>query len=62
VALCASGPSRLGIKSETYNVLALRYLDCVEFNIVMIVSFKLLMKLTLIENPPFFYYVFNLQL
>ncbi len=62
MALHVSGPPRLGTKSETYNVLALRYLNCVEFNIVVIVSFKLLMKLTLVENPPFFYYVSNLQL
>jgi hypothetical protein len=45
VALLISGPPGLGIESESYNVLALGCLGCVEPNTIMIVSLKLLMKL-----------------
>jgi hypothetical protein len=62
MALLILSPLGLGTKSETYNVLALGCLGCVEPNIVMIMSLKLPMKLTLIENSSFFYYVSNLQL
>ncbi len=45
MALLILGLPRLGIKNETYNVLTLRCLGCVEPNIVMIVPFKPLVKL-----------------
>ncbi len=45
VALLISSPLGLITKNETYNVLALGCLGCVEPNTLMIMSFKLLVKL-----------------
>jgi hypothetical protein len=44
VVLFISNPLGLGTKNETYNVLTLRCISCVEPNIVMIVPFKPLVK------------------
>jgi hypothetical protein len=45
MTLLILGPPRLGTKSETYNVLALICLDCVEPNTLVIVPLKPLVKL-----------------
>jgi hypothetical protein len=45
MALLILSPLGLGINSESYNVLALRCLGCVEPDIVMIMPLKLLVKL-----------------
>ncbi len=56
--LLTSNPLGLGTKSETYNVLALKYLSCVELNIVMIIT-QASNEVNISRKPPLFWVCFQ---